>query len=55
MIMSRVVGDRPLGLGFTSADDRSSNDRWSRVPGDDRRSGQRVNGSDRRFRPRNEF
>ena len=44
---------RPLGL--TSANDRSGNDRWSRVPGDDRRNGQRVNQSDRGFRPRNEF
>ena len=51
--MSSVVGDRPLGL--TSADDHSEDGRWPGVPGDDQRNGDRVNRSDRRFRPRNEF
>src|SRR5258706_4859781 len=40
---------------LTSADDHSENDRWSRVPGDDRRNRQRVNQGDRRFRLCNEF
>ena len=42
-------------LGLISADDRSENDRWSRVPGDDRRNRQRANQGDRGFRPCNEF
>jgi len=34
---------------------RSEKDRWSRVPGDDRRNGQRVNRGGRRLRPCYEF